>query len=183
MDSKLRQMIQKIALSLCLSMLSMTYVQAQQVSTAVTDDLDQYKQISAPIPAFSIETSDGHFHSEKDIPAKSAIVVLFNPTCDHCQDLAKDIVKHKEKFEAISLVFIGAKDMKPYLDDFIKATGLKQLPHAIVGADRSDVIYQLYEFKALPQTNVYTEKHTLKYKHNGSISAKELLSIISGKGK
>ncbi|MNE99970.1 hypothetical protein D3C80_1987220 [compost metagenome] len=92
-------------------------------------------------------------------------------------------MKHKEQFAAIPLVFIAAKDMKPYLEDFIKATGLKQLPHVMLGADRSDVIYQLYEFKALPQTNVYTEKHTLKYKHNGSVSAKELLSVISGKGK
>lgn len=183
MDSKLRQMIQKIALSLCLSILSITSVSAQQASTEVTDDLDKYKQIDAPIPVFRIETADGHFHSEKDIPAKAALVILFNPTCEHCEDLAKDIVKNKDKFAAIPLVFIAAKDMKPYLDDFIQTTGLKALPHAIVGADRSDVIYQLYEFRSLPQTNVYTDKHTLKYKYNGNISAKELLSVISRKGK
>lgn len=183
MDSKLRQMIQKIALSLCLSMLSMTYIQAQQAGTVLTDDLDQYKQANAPIPSFRIETAEGQFHSEKDIPAKTAVIILFNPTCDHCMDLAKDIVKNKKSFSNIPLMFIAAKDMKPYLQDFKKATGLEQLPQAIVGADRSEVIYQLYEFKALPQTNVYTAKHTLQYKHNGSMTAKTLLSVISGKGK
>lgn len=183
MVSKLRQMIQKIALSLCLSVLSITYVQAQQANTEATEDLDRYKQMNAPVPAFRIETAEGQFHSEKDIPAKSAIVVLFNPTCDHCQDLAKDMVKHKDEFAHTPLMFIAAKDMKPYLNDFIETTGLKHIPQAIVGADRSDVIYQLYEFKALPQTNVYTEKGMLKYKHNGSITVKELLSVLSGKGK
>ena len=113
-------MIQKIALSLCLSMLSITYVQAQQPGIAISGDPDQYKQPNAPIPSFRIETAEGKFHTEKDIPAKTAVVILFNPTCDHCQELTKDIVKNKEKFAGIPLMFIAAKDMKPYLPDFIK---------------------------------------------------------------
>lgn len=176
-------MIYKIMLSLCLSLLSASYIHAQKPSVAAEDSLERYKQIDAPLPDFRIETADGKIKTAQDIPAEKAVVVLFNPTCDHCQQLAQDIVKHKEAFAKVPLVFIAAKDMKPYLDDFVQTTGLKQLPHAIIGADRSDVIYQLYEFKALPQTNVYTAKHHLAYKHNGTLSAKELLSAISRSGR
>ncbi|RQO30859.1 hypothetical protein DBR32_09075 [Taibaiella sp. KBW10] len=175
----------KAAFSLLLSFGTFFVAVAQNApkSTALIAETD-YKAIQAPLPSFSMETLDGKMIHQDHFPAdKPLIVVLFNPTCEHCEDLGKDIVAHKEAFKNIPVVFIAAKDMKPYLAAYINTTGLKQMPETMVGADRSDVIPQIYEYKALPQTNIYNGKHQLIFKHNGSITAKALLSAISQNGQ
>lgn len=171
----------KALLSLLLSLGTFSFTHAQN-APKVTDLIAEtdYKANNAPLPNFSIETLEGKMITQDHFPAgKPLLVVLFNPTCEHCEDLGKDIVQHKDVFANIPVVFIAAKDTKPYLEAYLKVTGLDKVPGVIVGADRSDVILQIYEYKTLPQTNIYNAQHQLQFKHNGTIKAEELLYRMS----
>ncbi len=52
-----------------------------------------YKMPGANIPPFEVKTTAGKMISNKDFESYDKLMLVpFNPGCDHCQHLAKDIV-------------------------------------------------------------------------------------------
>ena len=139
-----------------------------------------FKSIGAPLPDFMFTDFESNIYTHESInKEKGLVLVLFNPTCDHCQDFAREVVKHKgELLPLADIVFVGASEMKPYLEKFSEETGLNTVPQVKVGAERSDLIKQLFEYKSLPQINVYNKQHKMVWKKNGGSTAAEVLLYL-----
>lgn len=150
-----------------------------------------YKMPGANIPPFEVKTTDGKMISNKDFEAYDKLMlILFNPGCDHCQHLAKDIVQHYDAFKDVAIIYIGAKGVEAYIPDFIKETGLATVmnhKNIFVGTDQtkksegqyeiSEFLYNLYEFR-LPQVNIYDKKRIMIHRSLGETEIGPIIEKI-----
>lgn len=153
-----------------------------------------YKMPGANIPPFEVKTTEGKMISNKDFDAYDKIMlILFNPGCDHCQHLAKDIVKHYDTFKDVAIIYIGAKGVEEYIPAFIKETGLDAVmnkKNIFVGTDQtkksegqyeiSEFLYNLYEFR-LPQVNIYDKKRIMIHRSLGETEITPIIEKINTK--
>lgn len=176
---KFSQMKYVAFLVIAFSLSASTPIFSQQASQEQSSDKSA-KDIGAPVPEFTFSDKESNVYTRDDLnKEKGVVVVLFNPTCDHCQDFAREVVKYqKELLPLADIIFVGAKDMKPYLEKFIDETGLNEVPEVKVGAERSDLIQDLFEYKSLPQINVYDKRHKMVWKKNGGSTAEEVLLYL-----
>ncbi len=160
--------------------------QSSQQENLQTD----YKSLGAAMPHFEIKTTNGKSLTEKNFEEyESIVLVLFNPTCEHCIDLGKAIAENPKTFRKTALVYIAANGMDDYLGYFTEQTGLEkvmgknivmgtdQTPNAGLGNSFSVFLAQLFEYQ-LPQVNVYNKERKMIFKHSGAISLQELTTQI-----
>ncbi len=91
----------------------------------------------------------------KDMPV---LVVCFSTTCDHCQAEAKEIVKNKDKFKKIRVVFLTPEKL-PNIKQFYDEYKLSELKNVVVGKDYRFFAPSFYTFKNFPFTVLYNKKH------------------------
>lgn len=150
-----------------------------------------YKMPGANIPPFEVKTTDGKMISNKDFESYDKLMlVLFNPGCDHCQHLAKDIVAHYNAFKDVAIIYIGAKGVEEYIPAFIKETGLNTImdkKNIYIGTDQtkksdtpyeiSEFLYNLYEYR-LPQVNMYDKKRTMIHRSLGEVDINTIIDKV-----
>ena len=162
-----------------------------QPGNAISEALEKdYKLIGAPMPHFELRSIDGKIYTEQDLAAfEHLVLILFNPTCDHCIDLGKEIATSTEQFEKTALVFIAANGMEDYLKYFLERTGSDKAmsDHILMGTDQtanaglgnslSVFLAQIFEFR-LPQVNIYNKERNLIFKRAGAVKLAEILPSI-----
>ncbi|OJV54847.1 MAG: hypothetical protein BGO31_15995 [Bacteroidetes bacterium 43-16] len=153
-----------------------------------------YKMPGANIPPFEVKTLKGALVSNKDVAAYDKVMlILFNPSCGHCQDLAKDIVKEYKGLENVAIIYIGGKGVDEHIPRFIEETGLDKIldqKNVYIGTDNtkksdtqyeiSEFLYNLFEFR-LPQVNIYDQKRTMIYKSLGTADINAILEKVNTK--
>lgn len=163
---------------------------ADAQTKGIENSEQDYKLMGAPIPHFKIKSSEGKIYTEEDFNTSDHLVlILFNPTCDHCIDLGKEMAEHSKGFPNTDIVYIAANGMDDYLKLFIDQTGLdKVLGKSIVmgtdqtpnaGLDNSLSIFlaQIFEFR-LPQVNIYSKDRKMTYKKSGVIAFQDIVEQI-----
>lgn len=117
----------------------------------------------APLAEFNLLTAEQKLVLSRDLPADKPItLVLFNPGCGHCADVASSIKKNAERFAGIQFVFITAMNQLELLKGFSDGTGLSTLSNALVGGDNSDLTSEIFEYKGIPQIMIYNKDHFLQ---------------------
>jgi len=110
----------------------------------------------AAMPIFTILKVDSTKYSTKEIPAtKSAIVVLFNPNCEHCMEETKLILKSLDQFPNTQFVFVTGDNMMPYLPGFIKNTKYEYTPQLQIGLDMDYITPTIFAMEGIPQIMIY----------------------------
>ncbi|WP_276134837.1 hypothetical protein [Polluticoccus soli] len=151
-----------------------------QATTVAADSSVNYKQLGAPMPPIRMITPDKKVITEKDV-ANSAnlFVIMFNPTCGHCQDETVMIGKHINQFKKSKIVMLASPNMEGLLSVFEGATGVSKLhPTVQVGLDSADFITKTFGYEALPQINVYNKDRKLVKTFNGDTPMKDLEPYI-----
>jgi hypothetical protein len=132
------------------------------IGVAVAQVRSPYKNIGAAMPSLRIIDRSMKAYTNDDInKAKNSFLVLFNPTCHHCMDMAKLMGTHKQDFANHTIFFVAAADMMPYLDYFFEQTGAAAFDNLVIGIDSADIITNLYQYGSLPQINIYDSTQTL----------------------
>ncbi|MCX8470503.1 MAG: hypothetical protein ORN55_01870 [Chitinophagaceae bacterium] len=110
----------------------------------------------AAMPIFTILKVDSTKYNTKDIPEnKSAIVVLFNPNCEHCMEETKLILKNLDQFPNTQFVFVTGDNMMPYLPGFIKNTKYEYTPQLQIGLDIDYITPTIFAMEGIPQIMIY----------------------------
>lgn len=121
-----------------------------------------YKKIGAPLPPLHIYTRDGLHLTEKDLAGDGyLILMLFNPTCDHCEEQTRLFKEHLSAFKKTRLALLAAGSMVPHLGYFSQITQTADVPELIIGVDSADYIDQTFQQVTLPQINVYNSERKL----------------------
>jgi thiol-disulfide isomerase/thioredoxin len=117
--------------------------------------------------------------TDKDLNnGANLFVMLFNPTCSHCEDQTVLFEKNSELFKRSKIVLMANKGMRDYIPDFIKTLHTDDYPQIYVGTDSGEFIGQIFLYSTLPQINVYSGKRKLLRTFTGGAAIDSLKQYI-----
>jgi len=105
-------------------------------------------------------------------------VMLFNPTCSHCQDETAILKNNISLFRKSKVVMMASPVAKPYLPDFVNMLHMLDYPVFSVGVDSAGYQQNTYMYLALPQINIYDHDRKLIKVFNGEIEIDSLKKYI-----
>ena len=147
-----------------------------------------YKQPGAPMPRMKVQLykdttkdngKDYVYLTDKDVSNDAnLLVMMFNPTCSHCEDETDLFEKNIFMFKKSNLVLMANPGMKPYLRDFVNRLHVNEYESIRVGIDSGDFISKVYLYGMLPQINIYDHDRKLLKTFNGSVKIDSLKKYI-----
>ena len=115
-----------------------------------------YHNVGAPMPPIRIVTSAGEVYTEDKLSnGANLFVMLFNPTCEHCEDMTAALEKNIRLFKQSNIVLMAAPTMLPYLAGFENGLRTKDYPLLKIGLDSARFIDRTFNYENLPQINIY----------------------------
>jgi uncharacterized membrane protein len=129
-----------------------------------------YKQLNAPLPKFRV-----YNHENQDITKDvletggNLFVMMFNPTCEHCEDQTMLFKANKELFQKSRILLIATPVQVANLGYFQSNTRFSEAKEVMtVSVDSAKIIDKLYQYVEMPQINIYDGKtHRLIKTTNG----------------
>jgi thiol-disulfide isomerase/thioredoxin len=121
-----------------------------------------YKSVGSPMPPLRVVAPSGQVFTDSSLKNEANLfVMMFNPTCEHCEDMTRALEKDIALFKSSALVLMATPNMGPYLEYFDKNTKYSQYPTIKVGLDSSKFIDHTFTYQSLPQINVYDKDRKL----------------------
>lgn len=128
---------------------------------APVSDTD-FKAMGAPMPNLRVVYPGKAEYSTENLKNDANLfLMLFNPTCEHCEDMTISIEKNLDLFKKSHVLLVAAPTMGPYLEFFENGTRIKNYPQIKYGLDSSDIINRIFIYEMLPQINVYNADRKL----------------------
>jgi protein-disulfide isomerase len=106
------------------------------------------------------------------------LVMMFNPTCSHCEDQTEMFESYIQYFNKTKIIFVSTPQMRQYLPNFQKSYHTFEYPTFTVGTDSSGFVDKMFMYKALPQVNVYSADRKLIRAFCGEVSVDTLKKYI-----
>lgn len=151
-------MFKKILPVIALLALSIQPIQAQQKQQTKTG-FEKYQEPGGTLPELKIVTGKYKTFTNEDFKSKHHfLLVMFNPTCEHCIKMTKLICANADLFKDTKVAFMAPASMMSYLNDFYTETQIFKHPDFVVGVDSAYAVDKLYTYGTLPQINIY-DKH------------------------
>lgn len=134
-----------------------------------------YKKVGSGLPELRIVEENGQAHTNAELKGeRGSMLIMFNPTCDHCVVMAKAICENHEKFQHVPIAFMAGPSLMSYLGFFFQETNLKDCPSLVVGVDSTNAANQLFLFQSLPQINIYDKDQKLVKIFTGDVPVDSL---------
>lgn len=128
------------------------------------------------LPNMQLAKTDGSSETAKNIEGK-AMLVLFQPDCDHCQREAVQIREHLEAFQGYTLYFIS--DAPPaQLAQFAQEYKLINQPNIHFAQTSVESILQHFGPIDTPSVFIYSDKGMLKKSFIGETPIEQILQHI-----
>ncbi len=145
--------------------------------TAQRDTTGSANARSTSFPPVSLLLPDGkNYYTQKDLPAdKAVLVMLFNPSCTHCQQETEEITRNINKFSNIHILMCTPMPLDSMLA-FRKKYNLAKYSNIVVTQDSRVQMPSYYMISNLPFLAFYNRKRQLIGTHEGSISLEKLLA-------
>jgi len=112
------------------------------------------------IDSINVKLVNGNYFTLSVIKKKPFLMVLFNPTCGHCQELTQEI-KLSNFFENADnqLIFIAPEKMETYTQQFYQAIGLSTMSNVFMGTASDEFIESWYQDGGgIPQVLLFDSK-------------------------
>ena len=117
--------------------------------------------------------------TEKDVDnGANLFVMIFNPSCSHCEDETAIIQNSFSLFKKTQLVMVAKPASVLPLGDFYARRKLSDFKSIHIGTDSSGFISRTFVFGMLPQINVYNADRVLIKTFNGEIAIDSLKPYI-----
>jgi thiol-disulfide isomerase/thioredoxin len=172
-----------------------------------TDANVDYKQMDAPMPPLmfmayqssTVSNTEGK-HSRKKKKAaiidsasgvtytpmtgknlnsnSKLLVMMFNPTCSHCEDVTANIRDHIDLFKKTQVVLLANSLMRGYIPDFVERLRIANTPNIYIGYDSYDFVNKLFLYQSLPQINIYSADRKLLKTYCGEVPIDSLKRFI-----
>lgn len=150
---------------------------AEKTVAAPTID---YKQIGAPLPVIRAITEENTQVVNSDLQGDgNVLLMLFNPTCDHCIDMTSLMQKNIFLFKKTKVLLMASANMMPYLSYFKNTVKASEFPSFKVAIDSAKAIDVLFNYVTLPQINIYSPDHKLIKTFNGDVPIDSLKGYIN----
>lgn len=139
-----------------------------------------YKQMGAPLPAIRAVTEEKTQVTNSDLKGDgNVLLMLFNPTCDHCIDMTSLMQQNIFLFKKTKVLLMASANMMPYLSYFKNTVKASEFPSFKVAIDSAKAIDVLFNYVTLPQINIYSPDHKLIKTFNGDVPIDSLKGYIN----
>lgn len=156
--------------------LTASFLTMLMITAGTAQTSSPYKSVGAALPPMRIIDRNMKAHTPEEIKGTTHFfLVLFNPTCGHCIDMARMFGTHEQEFRNNTVMFMAAKDMMPYFDHFYKESGADDYKNLTIGVDSADMVNNLYKYGNLPQINIYDKDRKLVRIFSGETPLDSLL--------
>lgn len=141
------------------------------------------KAKSQSIPSFTMKLSNGKTFSSKDLSKqRPAIIIYFDPDCDHCQLLTNNLLKKINEFKKSQIVMVTFKPLNE-VAGFEKTYQTGRYANIKVGTEQPIFFFRtLYHLENVPFTILFNKqgKQIISYKKDTPVDdlLKHLKAII-----
>jgi hypothetical protein len=105
-------------------------------------------------------------------------VMMFNPTCSHCEDETQLLEKNIFLFKRSKIILMANPVMWEYMPNFVKSFHIDEYTTISVGVDSSDFINKVFLYSSLPQINIYDHNRKLLKTYAGEVPIDSLKAFI-----
>lgn len=133
-------------------------------------------EVSSDIPWLPLTAPDSTQYMAKSIRGK-AVLILFQPDCDHCQREAVQIQEHLPAFNGYNLYFISDASLDQ-LNKFALAYKLEGNRNVHFAHTTLNYILNTYGPIASPSLYIYSEKGRLIKAFNGETPIEEIIKHL-----
>lgn len=143
-----------------------------------SDSIPLYKQFPT-VPAFKLMKSDSSYFQIKDVIKRKTptVVIVFSPTCNHCQHQAEEITSHMKDLKDINFIFstpYSVEEMKQYMNTY----GLDKFPNINIGHDKGYIMGTFYKMASLPGIFIYDKKQKLVATFDTNVKTDTILQAL-----
>ena len=124
--------------------------------------------------------ADSSFFVMKEVTKKKkpTVVIIFSPTCSHCQHQAEEITSHMKELKDVTFIFstlYPIQDMAQYISSY----GLDKFPNIFVGHDKGYMLGSFYKINSLPGIFVYNKKGKFIKEFETNVKAETLVEALA----
>jgi hypothetical protein len=105
-------------------------------------------------------------------------IMIFNPTCGHCEDQATVLEQNLGLFQKSKLVLMANRTMTDYVPGFLALHHMDRYPTSFVGTDSLGFVDNTFLYQALPQINIYNSDRRLIKTFSGEVPIDTLKKYI-----
>lgn len=136
-------------------------------------------QPGASLPRLTWLSADEKLFVDSNLRANTPIIlVLFNPSCGHCMEVAVNMKARIQELAGAEIVFLTGNNLLAELPSFIQQTRMTGMPNVHIGIDYTDVSKQLFEYNGIPQIMVYNRSHVLLKTYYKQLNIDEVVRLI-----
>ncbi len=139
----------------------------QTTAISAADSTTNYKELGAPLPPLKFLHMKGKnngndiFTTKNLSPDKNLLVMVYNPTCGHCQEEAILFKNNKDVFKNAEVLLVADTAMREYIDFFHTTTKVFDSPELKMMLDNCEYIKKTFKYQSLPQLNIYNKERRL----------------------
>jgi len=144
--------------------------------------LPPYKRFPS-FPPVKLLKTDSTLFDKSELGKKNAVMLmLFNPSCSHCQHETEELVNNIESFKKIQIVM---STTMPYdsMRAFTEKYELDQYPNIIVGRDINYFLPTFYKISNLPYLAFYSRSKELISTVEGALPIPQILEVFAKKDR
>src|SRR3954462_1069643 len=103
-------MLRKLIIISCLLVPVLTLSQSRKPqNVALVDNTTDFRQLNAPLPAMKVLTTKGKIVTNETLKNKANLfVMMFNPTCEHCEAMTQALEDNIKLFKKSKVVMVAA---------------------------------------------------------------------------
>lgn len=120
-------------------------------------------KIGAKLPTFGVLKADLNLTFDTYLNKnKNLVLVLFNPSCGHCEQLINNVRDSSYLFKNVEFLFVTGKELIEFVPDFAERLKVKNHDLITISSDQSDLTQKLFEYNGIPQIMIYNKEKLLQ---------------------
>lgn len=143
-----------------------------------TDTTAPFRRFPSVAPFKLLQPDSVHFFAKADLPKDQAVLLmLFSPSCDHCQKETEDLIKRIDDFRNIQIVMATPMPFNQ-MKEFHQRYQLSRFPNIHVGFDYQFFLPTFYRVRNLPFLVMYDKSGKLLSTFEGNLGIDNLLQVF-----
>jgi thioredoxin-related protein len=134
---------------------------------------------SQTLPPFKMYRSDKTIFSAAELPkTKPFILIYFDPDCDHCQKLMKELFQKIDAFKNAEIIMVTFKPIEE-VAAFEKQYNTQKHSNIVVGTEGMGFyVRNYYGLVTMPFTALYDKNGNLKYSYRKETLVDDLIKRL-----
>jgi thiol-disulfide isomerase/thioredoxin len=134
---------------------------------------------SQSLPPFKMYRSDKTIFNATELPkTKPVVLIYFDPDCDHCQKLMKELFLKIDAFKKAEIIMVTFKSVEE-VAAFEKQHNAQKYPNIIVGTEGIGFyLRNYYGLMTMPFTALYDKKGNLTYSYRKETFVDDLINRL-----